>query len=97
MDTHGSDSPHAAITDVERDQLAERLEQYLISTGSLTQEQADYDRMIRMAGSVLVTRGTDRAVKYAIRTRDPRGIRIALRELQKLMDEEDLAIALAVA
>lgn len=77
-------------------ELADRLEAHLIANGTRSQAQADFDRMARLSGSVMLTNKARRAVDYAVRSRDDKAVQIALRELGKLQDEEDFAVTAAL-
>lgn len=95
------DQPHALAPPpldelIFEQDLAERLEAHLIDTGSLSRREADLARIQRMASSVLMTKRAERDLDFALRVRTDAAIGTALRELQRLQDQEDQAISMAV-
>ena len=82
--------------DQEREELAERLESVLVDSGSLAQEQADLIRLRGLAdeyGDELSNRAR-RALAFAERAQTQMAVNLALREMERLRQEEDLAILL---
>lgn len=86
--------------DREREELADRLESVLVEDGSLTQARAD---LIRLRGLVAQYRSDDlpnkarRAVAFAERAQSEFSLRLAMRELRKVQEEEELAVLLVMA
>jgi hypothetical protein len=84
----------------ERIELADRLEKILVQEGSLTQAQAD---LIRLRGLVAQYRLEDlpnkarRALAFAERAKSELSLRLAMRELRKVQEEEEYAILLLMA
>jgi hypothetical protein len=83
----------------ERQQLADRLEQVLIDDGSLSRSEADRLRLSEIASqyqSSDLPNKVRRALDYAQRVRTEQAYTLALRELQKLQDEEETAILMTL-
>ena len=84
----------------EREELAERLERQLVAEGLIAREQAELARLERMAAQYdmgdLPNR-VQRALRYAERAQTELAIQLALREMQRMADEEELAVLMALA
>lgn len=84
----------------EREELAERLERTLVDDGSLTQAQAD---LIRLRGVVAqygrddLTNRARRAIAFAERAQNDFSYQLAMREMRRLGEEEELAVLLLMA
>lgn len=59
--------------------------------------QESYGRMLRMASDMDLTKKATKAVEYAVRSQKPDAVSLALRELDKLAEEEGFAISAALA
>ena len=83
----------------EREELAERLESVLVQDGSLTQVEAD---LIRLRGMVAeyqndLPNRTRRALAFAERAQSQQAVRLSLREMERLRQEEELAVLLVLS
>jgi hypothetical protein len=84
----------------EREELADRLEAALIAEGSLTAAQADFIRLQGLAAQYAQTDLTNRArraLQFAERAQTQLASRLAMRELDKLREEEEYALLLLMA
>lgn len=85
----------------EREALAEALETALIADGTATQGDVDRLRLDQIAAlytdRTLLDRRAQRALAYAERSRTELATRLALRELQRQQEDEELAVLLVLA
>ena len=85
----------------EREALAETLETALIADGTATQGDVDRLRLDQIAAlytdRTLLDRRAQRALAYAERSRTELATRLALRELQRQQEDEELAVLLVLA
>lgn len=85
----------------EREALAEALETALIADGTATQGDVDRLRLDQIAAlytdRTLLDRRAQRALAYAERSRTELATRLALRELQRQQEDEELAVVLVLA
>lgn len=85
----------------EREALAERLEAALIADGTATQHDVDRLRLAQLAAQyadrALLDRRAQRALAYAERAESALAVQLALRELRRQQEDEELALLLALA
>lgn len=84
----------------EREELAERLERTLVDDGSLTQVQADLIRLRGIAAQYSrddLTNRARRALAFAERAQNDFSYQLAMREMRRLGEEEELAVLLLMA
>ena len=84
----------------ERRELADRLEQVLVQEGTLTQEEADLIRLRGLAeeyGSKDLPNRARRALAFAERAQSELALKLALREIRKVQEEEEYALLLLMA
>lgn len=86
------------LAEEEREELADRLEAVMLAEGSITKPEAD---LIRLRGLVAeyseLPNRAKRAVSYAERARTEQSLILALREMQRLHQEEELAVLLVLS
>lgn len=81
----------------EREELADRLERVLVQEKSLTQAEAD---LIRLRGLAAEYRSIDlpnrarRALAFAERAQSELSLKLAMREMRKVEEEEEMALFL---
>lgn len=81
----------------EREALADRLENVLVGEGTLTQAQADLIRLRGLAEQYSrddLPNRARRALAFAERAKSDLSLKLALRELRRLQEEEELAVFL---
>ena len=85
------------LEEQERKELADRLEAVMLAEGSITKAKAD---LIRLRGLVNeydeLPNRVKRAAAYAERARTEQALQLALREIQRLQEEEELSVHLAL-
>lgn len=81
----------------EREELANRLEKVLVDEGTLTQAQADLIRLRGLAEQYSrddLPNRARRALAFAERAKSDLSLKLALREIHRLQEEEELAVFL---
>lgn len=86
------------LDDEERQELADRLEKVMLEEGSLTQQKADLLRIRGLANEYQadLPNRVKRAVAYAEKVRTQQALELALREIERMQAEEELAVFLTL-
>lgn len=84
----------------EREALAERLERVLVEDGTLDRGEADalrLEALVAQYATADLPNRAQRAIRYAERAQSDLSVQLALREIQRVAEEEELAVLMALA